>query len=88
MSEPTHGDARPGGAPQPGGSTPGSHYDAIVIGAGHNGLVTAAMLARAGRRTLVLEARDTPGGCAATEELWPGHFVDTGAHSLTALDPR
>ncbi|MDX1395791.1 MAG: NAD(P)/FAD-dependent oxidoreductase, partial [Gemmatimonadota bacterium] len=47
-----------------------------------------AMLARAGRRTLVLEARDTPGGCAATEELWPGHFVDTGAHSLTALDPR
>jgi phytoene dehydrogenase-like protein len=39
-------------------------YDAIVIGDGHNGLVAAAYLARSGAKTLVLEARDTPGGSA------------------------
>lgn len=41
-------------------------FDAIIIGAGHNGLITAAYLARAGRRTLLVEARDTVGGCAST----------------------
>jgi phytoene dehydrogenase-like protein len=54
-------------------------YDAIVIGAGHNGLTAAATLAQAGRRVLVLERRDVLGGAAATEELWPGYRVDTGA---------
>lgn len=63
-------------------------YDAIVIGAGHNGLVTAAYLAKGGLRTLVLERSDEPGGCAATDELWPGYRVDTGAHELGALDRR
>ena len=66
----------------------GTSYDAIVIGAGHNGLVTAAYLARAGRKTLVLERGEHPGGCAATEEVWPGFHVDTGAHSMGALDRR
>ena len=47
-------------------------YDAIIIGAGHNGLVTAAYLARAGYKVLVLERRDILGGCCITEELWPG----------------
>ena len=47
-------------------------YDAIIIGAGHNGLVTAAYLARAGRKVLVLERRELVGGCVVTEELWPG----------------
>jgi phytoene dehydrogenase-like protein len=47
-------------------------YDAIVIGGGHNGLVAAAYLARSGARTLVLEARNTPGGAATTEQPWPG----------------
>jgi len=46
-------------------------YDAIVVGGGHNGLVAAAYLARSGARTLVLEARDTPGGAATTEAPWP-----------------
>jgi phytoene dehydrogenase-like protein len=46
-------------------------YDAIVIGGGHNGLVAAAYLARSGAKTLVLEARNTPGGAATTELPWP-----------------
>jgi phytoene dehydrogenase-like protein len=46
-------------------------YDCIVVGGGHNGLVAAAYLARSGARTLVLEARDHPGGAATTEAPWP-----------------
>ena len=47
-------------------------YDAIVIGAGHNGLVAANYLARGGKRVLVLESRDVLGGACTTEELIPG----------------
>ena len=54
-------------------------FDAIVIGAGHNGLVAAAYLARAGLKTLVLERRRTVGGSAATEEIFPGFHANTGA---------
>ncbi|MCP4416840.1 MAG: NAD(P)/FAD-dependent oxidoreductase [Chloroflexi bacterium] len=54
-------------------------YDAIIIGGGHNGLVAAAMLAKARKRVLVLEKRSVLGGAAATEEIWPGYRVNTGA---------
>ena len=47
-------------------------YDAIVIGAGHNGLTAAAYLARAGRKVLVLERRHVVGGAAVSEEIFPG----------------
>ncbi len=54
-------------------------HDAIIIGAGHNGLVAAALLAQAGRRVLVLERRVIIGGAAATEEIFPGFKFNTGA---------
>src|SRR5437868_10084680 len=63
-------------------------YDAIIIGAGHNGLVTAAYLARAGYRVLVLERRDVLGGCCITEELWPGFKVSTAAYVNSLLRPE
>src|SRR5215467_6014376 len=63
-------------------------YDVIVVGGGHNGLVTSAYLARAGRRVLVLERRDLLGGCAVTEEIWPGYKVSTGAYLTSLLQER
>ncbi|MFO0928983.1 MAG: NAD(P)/FAD-dependent oxidoreductase [Gemmataceae bacterium] len=55
-------------------------YDAIIIGAGHNGLVTACYLARAGRKVLVLERRPVVGGACVTEETFPGFKVSTAAY--------
>src|SRR5262245_8301923 len=63
-------------------------YDAIIIGAGHNGLVTAAYLAKAGYRVLVLERRDVLGGCCITEEPWPGFKVSTAAYVNSLLRPE
>jgi phytoene dehydrogenase-like protein len=56
------------------------NYDAIIIGAGHNGLVTAAYLGKAGKKVLVLERRHIIGGIAATEEVFPGFKYSTCAH--------
>ena len=63
-------------------------YDAIIIGGGHNGLVTAAYLARVGRKVLVLERRDVLGGCCNTEEIWPGYKVSTAAYVNSLLRPE
>jgi phytoene dehydrogenase-like protein len=63
-------------------------YDSIIIGAGHNGLVTAAYLAKAGQKVLVLERRDILGGCCITEELWPGYKVSTAAYVNSLLRPE
>lgn len=63
-------------------------YDAIIIGGGHNGLVTAAYLARAGRKVLVLERRDQVGGCCVTEELWPGYRVSTASYLSSLLSNK
>ena len=57
-----------------------SRFDAIIVGAGHNGLVTAAYLARAGMRVLVLERRYVAGGACVTEETFPGFKVSTAAY--------
>src|SRR5262245_23877793 len=55
-------------------------YDAIIIGAGHNGLVTACYLAKARWRVLVLERRHVVGGACVTEETFPGFKVSTAAY--------
>jgi phytoene dehydrogenase-like protein len=65
-----------------------SEFDAIIIGAGHNGLVTANYLARAGRRVLVLEARDVVGGACTTEELIPGSRWSSCAFIAGLLRPE
>ena len=62
-------------------------HDLIVIGGGVNGLVTAAYLAKAGLKVLVLEARDTPGGLAASEEFAPGFRCDVAGHDAGWLLP-
>ncbi len=63
-------------------------YDLIIIGAGHNALVTAAYAARAGLKPLVLERREVLGGACVTEEVWPGCKVSTGAYVNSLLRPE
>ncbi|WP_233092671.1 NAD(P)/FAD-dependent oxidoreductase [Paracoccus sp. IB05] len=64
------------------------NYDALIIGAGHNGLVCGAYLAKAGLKVCALERRNIIGGACVTEELWPGYGVNTAAHMLGLLQPK
>ena len=63
-------------------------FDAIVVGAGHNGLTAAAYLGRAGLRTLVLERREIVGGCCVTEEIAPGCRASTTSYVASMLRPE
>jgi phytoene dehydrogenase-like protein len=66
----------------------GKKYDAIIIGGGHNGLVTAAYLARAGKKVLVLERRHVLGGAAVTEEIFPGFKFSVCSYVVSLLRPE
>src|SRR3954466_7602800 len=65
-----------------------SSYDVIVIGGGHNGLISAAYLARAGKKVLVLERRHVLGGAAVTEEIFPGFKFSVCSYVVSLLRPE
>jgi len=75
----TSGDAAP---------ADGSRYDAIVVGAGHNGLIAAGYLAKAGKKVLVLERRSIVGGATVTEEWFPGYQLSTCSYVCNLLLPE
>jgi len=63
-------------------------YDAVVIGGGHNGLVHAAYLGRAGLSVALLERRDVVGGATITEEIYPGFKFLPGSYLISLLRPQ
>ena len=69
-------------------TTDRDRFDCVIIGGGHNGLVTAAYLARAGKSVCVLERRHVLGGACVTEELWPGFKISTAAYVVSLLLPE
>ena len=75
------------GLPAPISELASAAWDVIVVGAGHNGLTCAAYLARAGKRVLVLEARQRVGGACTLEEVWPGFKVSPCGYLVGLLHP-
>jgi len=75
------------GLPAPVSTLASHRWDAIIVGAGHNGLTCAAYLARAGKKVLVLEARDRIGGACTIEEPWPGVKMSPCAYLAGLLHP-
>src|SRR6187549_972062 len=63
-------------------------YDALIIGGGHNGLVCAFYLARAGLKVGILERRDVIGGAAVTEEFFPGFRNSVASYTVSLLQPK
>jgi len=66
----------------------GDRFDAIIVGGGHNGLIAANRLQRAGLSTLVLERRHIVGGACVTEEVFPGYKVSTTSYVCSLLRPE
>lgn len=65
-----------------------SRYDVAIVGAGHNGLVCAAYLAKAGLKVCLVERRPIVGGASITEEVWPGYRVSVAAYWMSMLQPK
>lgn len=63
-------------------------FDCLIIGGGHNGLVAAAYLAKAGKSVCVLERRHVLGGCSVTEELWPGFKISVASYVVSLFQPQ
>ncbi len=76
------------GLPAPVAELSRRRWDVIIVGGGHNGLTSAFYLARAGKRVLVLEARERIGGACTLEETWPGYRVSPCAYVAGLLHPR
>src|SRR5687767_2598160 len=63
-------------------------FDAVIIGAGHNGMVCATYLAKAGLKVAALERRGLVGGPVVTEEVWPGYRISVAAFWMSLLQPK